>query len=74
MADRVISPMLHASPSQHFALCTQAHAHRNIAYSATNYNGKYGCIGIIQILTEKIFTHTHAHTIHTRTHTRTHTH
>ena len=45
MADRVISPMLHASPSQQFALYTQAHAHRNIAYSAINYSGKYGWIG-----------------------------
>ena len=62
MADRVDSPMLHASPSQQFALYTQAHAHRNIAYSATNYSGKYGLIDIIWILTEKIFTHTHAHT------------
>ena len=61
MADRVISPMLHASPSQQFALYTQAHANRNITYSATNYSGKYGWIGIIWILTEKIFTHTHTH-------------
>ena len=59
MADRVISPMLRAWPSQQFALYTQAHAHRNIAYSATNYSGKYGWIGIIWILTEKIFMHTH---------------
>ena len=62
MASGVISPMLHASPSQQFALYTQAHAHRNIAYSATNYSGKYTLIGIIWILTEKIFTHTCIHT------------
>ena len=59
MADRVISLM-------QFVLYTQAHAHRNIAYSAINYSGKYGWIGIIWILTQKYLC--------TRTHTHTHTH
>ena len=62
MADRVISPMLRVSPTVQFALYTQTHAHGNVAYSATNYRGKYGWIGIIWILTGKIFIHIYAHT------------
>ena len=67
MADRVISLTLYASPSQQFALYT--HAHRNIVYSATNYSGKYGWIGIIWILTQKYLrkraqrARTHTHTL-----------
>ena len=59
MADRVISPMLRVSPTVHFALYTQTHAHWNVAYSATNCGGKYG---IIWILTGEIFIHTHTYT------------
>ena len=62
MADRVISAMLRVSPTVNILHYTHKHTHKNIAYSATNYRGKYGWIGIIWILLRKIFTHAHTDT------------
>ena len=64
MADRVISPMLRVSPTVHFALYPQTHAHRNIAYSATKYTEENmdGLALYSDIDRKNIFAHAHTHT------------